>query len=147
MDSRPVKSYRNVIIDDVGITVLEICRPEKKNALSQSLTDDLVDAISVVENTGLPKVHFQACDAELFENSRAECGDADCDIAGADLGELAKVLNAEANMREYLKNWSDNVYLMRKPIVVAVIRLAVSISRPTAFMNTVSPAKVRSGWL
>jgi type II secretory pathway component PulF len=49
-----------------------------------------------------------------------------CFIAGADLGELAHISTADAYRREYLKDLSDAVASMRKPIVAAVVGLAVS---------------------
>lgn len=49
MDPRPVNSCIKVTTDDAGVALIELCRAEKRNALSQVLINELVAAISQVE--------------------------------------------------------------------------------------------------
>ena len=44
-------SYVTTTIDKLGVALIEICRPEKRNALSQFVIDDLVNAFKRVEQT------------------------------------------------------------------------------------------------
>jgi enoyl-CoA hydratase len=42
-------SFVRTTIDDHGVALLEVCRPQKRNALSQAVINNLVSAISTVE--------------------------------------------------------------------------------------------------
>lgn len=44
-----INSFVKTTIGDDGVALLELCRPQKRNALSQALIHDLVSAISMVE--------------------------------------------------------------------------------------------------
>jgi enoyl-CoA hydratase len=44
-----INSFVKTTIDDHGVALLELCRLQKRNALSQAVIDDLVSAISMVE--------------------------------------------------------------------------------------------------
>ena len=93
---------------DSGVTTIQLNRPEKRNALSQAMIDDLIaalqeveahDATRVVVLTGTPGGPFSA---------------------GADIEELSTLDPAQAYARGWLKDLSDTVQGMRKPIIAAV---------------------------
>lgn len=108
-----LQSFVKRTTDIHGVALIQICRPEKRNALSQGLINELVATIAAVEKdeavravvlTGAPNGPFSA---------------------GADLGELIDISTHEAFQREYLKDLSDAVTSMRKPIIAAVLGIAV----------------------
>ena len=91
-----------------GVTTIQLNRPEKRNALSQTMINDLITALQEVEAhdetravvlTGTPGGPFSA---------------------GADIEELSALSTAQAYAREWLKDLSDTVQGMRKPIIAAV---------------------------
>jgi len=43
------QSFVEITVDQLGVALIKICRPEKRNALSQSVIDDLVNAIEIAE--------------------------------------------------------------------------------------------------
>jgi len=49
MESPQPLTFIKTTVDELGVALLEICRPEKRNALSQSVIDDLVKAVTAVE--------------------------------------------------------------------------------------------------
>ncbi len=93
---------------DNGVMTIELNRPEKRNALSQDMIDALISALQraerhkgtrVVVLTGSPEGPFSA---------------------GADLKELSALDTPQAHARGWLKDLSDTVNGMRKPIIAAV---------------------------
>ncbi|KAH8591071.1 ClpP/crotonase-like domain-containing protein [Bisporella sp. PMI_857] len=105
--------FTRTTIDKFGVAVIEINRPQKRNALSQDVIDGLIADISVVEKdsqvravvlTGSPGGPFSA---------------------GADIGELVDISSPEGFKREYLKDLSDAIGSMRKPIIAAVLGFAL----------------------
>lgn len=49
MASTGHQSFVKITVDQLGVALIEICRPAKRNALSQSVIDDLISAIHNVE--------------------------------------------------------------------------------------------------
>ena len=91
-----------------GVTTIQLNRPEKRNALSQAMINELIAALQEVEGhdetravvlTGTPGGPFSA---------------------GADIEELSALDTAQAYARQWLKDLSDTVQGMRKPIIAAV---------------------------
>lgn len=99
-------------VNDNGTATIQLHRPEKRNALSQAMIDELVAVIDLVEKhdntrvvvlTGAPGGPFSA---------------------GADIKELSALNTTQAYERNWLKDLSDAVQGMRKPIICVVEGLA-----------------------
>jgi len=129
-----INSFVKTTIDDHGVALLELCRPQKRNALSQEVIDDLVSAISMAEkNSEVRAMVLAGSGGGPFSGMayapHVPAGQAVANYtnwtAGADLTELAHISTADAYRIEYLKDLSDAVASARKPIVAAVVGLAV----------------------
>ncbi|KAH9217023.1 ClpP/crotonase-like domain-containing protein [Leptodontidium sp. 2 PMI_412] len=107
-------SLIQVTVDEFGVATLKINRPEKRNALSQKTIDSLVSAIAMVERDSKIRV-------AILTGSRT----AGPFSAGADLGELQHISTSEAYRIGYLKDLSDTVASMRKPIIASVAGFAL----------------------
>ncbi|KAH7397624.1 ClpP/crotonase-like domain-containing protein [Cadophora sp. MPI-SDFR-AT-0126] len=107
-------SLVQVTVDEHGVAVLKINRPEKRNALSQKIIDSLVAAFAMVERDSKVRV-------VILTGSRT----AGPFSAGADLSELQHLSTSEAYRIEYLKDLSDAVASMRKPIIASVAGFAL----------------------
>ncbi|CZT07548.1 related to enoyl-CoA hydratase precursor, mitochondrial [Rhynchosporium agropyri] len=107
-------SLVQVTVDEHGVAILQINRPEKKNALSQKVINSLVSAIALVERDSKIRV-------AILTGSRT----AGPFSAGADLGELQHISTSEAYRIGYLKDLSDAVASMRKPIIASVAGFAL----------------------
>ena len=116
-------------LSDNGCLTIELNRPEKRNALSQSMIDDLIAVLQT---------------AELHEGTRAVVltgspGGPFC--AGADLEELTKLDTPKAQAAGWLKDLSDTISSMRKPTIAAVegfalgggFELALLVALPALF--------------
>ncbi|KAF8849267.1 ClpP/crotonase [Acephala macrosclerotiorum] len=98
-----------VTIDSKGVAVVNINRPEKRNALSQKTIDCLVRAIAMVERDDKVRV-------VVLTGSRT---------TGADLTELQHLTTTEAHKIQYLKVLSSAITTMRKPILASVAGFAL----------------------
>ncbi|KAL2069905.1 hypothetical protein VTL71DRAFT_14584 [Oculimacula yallundae] len=107
-------SLIQVAVDSHGVAILKINRPEKRNALSQKTINSLVAAIEMVERDNKIRV-------AILTGSRT----AGPFSAGADLGELQHISTSEAYRIGYLKDLSDAVTSMRKPIIASVSGFAL----------------------
>ncbi|RDW73352.1 hypothetical protein BP6252_07259 [Coleophoma cylindrospora] len=101
---------------DGHVALVEINRPQKRNALSQDTIDCLVGAIAKVEQDENIKVVILTGSRRTGPFS-----------AGADLRELQHLSTAEAHRTQYLKDLADAVTSMRKPIIAAVAGFACDI--------------------
>ncbi|CAO2649037.1 Nn.00g099860.m01.CDS01 [Neocucurbitaria sp. VM-36] len=97
-----------VTIKEAGVAVVELNRPQKRNALSQDLIDELTGALSQLHRS--PTVR-----AVILSSSGTSpfC-------AGADLSELARISTAEAYRIGWLKDLEDAFSSFRKPVIAAV---------------------------
>ncbi|KAF2854715.1 ClpP/crotonase [Plenodomus tracheiphilus IPT5] len=97
---------------EAGVAVVVLNRPEKRNALSQGLIDELTGALRKLNDC--PTVR-----AVVLSGSGAFpfC-------AGADLSELAKLTTAEATRIGWLKDLELAFSSFRKPIIAAVRKYA-----------------------
>ncbi|KAJ4983735.1 enoyl-CoA hydratase/isomerase [Stagonosporopsis vannaccii] len=91
-----------------NVTVVELNRPKKRNALSQDLINELVEVLSQLDSSSTVRaVVLTSIGQGSF-------------CAGADLGELANISTAEAFQRGRLKDLNDALESFRKPIIAAV---------------------------
>ncbi|KAL1610981.1 hypothetical protein SLS59_000618 [Nothophoma quercina] len=91
-----------------NVAVVELNRPKKRNALSQDLIDELIEALSQLDkDTAVRAVVLTSSKQGPF-------------CAGADLSELAGITTAEAFQRGWLKDLNDAVDRFRKPLIAAV---------------------------
>ena len=91
-----------------GVTTIQLNRPRKRNALSQPMIDDLIAALQEVErHDGTRAVVLTGTPGGPFS-------------AGADIEELSTLDTAQAYARAWLKDLSDTVRGMRKPLIAAV---------------------------
>ncbi|KAF1358014.1 enoyl-CoA hydratase [Lizonia empirigonia] len=93
---------------DGSVAILELNRPEKRNALSQALINELIEGLS-----GLAR------DATVRAVILTGSGEGPF-CAGADLSELASISTAEASRIGWLKDLNDALDGFRKPIIAAV---------------------------
>ncbi|CAL3963301.1 hypothetical protein PZA11_000963 [Diplocarpon coronariae] len=107
-------SLVRVTVDEHGVAILKINRLEKRNALSQRTIDTLVSAMAMVERDDRVRV-------AILTSSRI----AGPFSAGADLGELCNISTPLAYKTGYLKDLSDAVGSMRKPIIASVAGFAL----------------------
>lgn len=107
-------SLVQVTVDEHGVAFLKINRPEKRNALSQKTIDSLVSAFAMVERDNKVRVAILAGSRTAGPFS-----------AGADLSELQHLSTSEAYRTGYLKDLSDAVASMRKPIIASVAGFAL----------------------
>ncbi|CZR58230.1 related to enoyl-CoA hydratase precursor, mitochondrial [Phialocephala subalpina] len=107
-------SLIQVTVDEKGVAVVKINRPEKRNALSQQTIDCLVRAIAMVERDDKVRV-------VVLTGSRSSGPFS----AGADLSELQHLSTVEAHRIQYLKDLSDAITKMRKPIIASVAGFAL----------------------
>ncbi|KAL3426391.1 enoyl-CoA hydratase/isomerase [Phlyctema vagabunda] len=114
MDLSSDTALVQVGVDDTGVALVQINRPEKRNALSQKTIDTLVHAFSIVERDEKVRV-------VVLTGSKT----AGPFSAGADLGELLHISTSAAHRISYLKDLSDAVAAMRKPIIAAVAGFAL----------------------
>ncbi|KAH8661503.1 ClpP/crotonase-like domain-containing protein [Tricladium varicosporioides] len=114
MDFSSENSLIQVTVEEQGVALLKINRPEKRNALSQQTIDTLVSAIAMVEKDEKVKV-------AVLTGNRVEGPFS----AGADLYQLLHLSTADAHKTSYLKDLSDAVTHMRKPIIACVSGFAL----------------------
>ncbi|KAH7402163.1 ClpP/crotonase-like domain-containing protein [Phaeosphaeria sp. MPI-PUGE-AT-0046c] len=107
MDVQNSKSP-NLIIStkDGGVAVVELNRPQKRNALSQALINELVGVLSHLE-------HDATVSTVVITSSGPFS-------AGADLVELAALTTVEAHRISWLKDLDTAVSNFRKPLLAAV---------------------------
>ncbi|KAF4624059.1 hypothetical protein G7Y89_g14115 [Cudoniella acicularis] len=116
-------SLIQVEVDDQGVAILKINRPEKRNALSQQTIDTLVHAIAMVERDVKVKVVVLTgsrtggpFSGKIPHHSLINIRNQ----PGADLYQLLHLSTADAHKTSYLKDLSDAVTRMRKPIIACV---------------------------
>jgi len=114
MEFSSESSLVQIEVDDKGVALLKINRPEKRNSLSQKVIDTLNTVIAIVEKDDKVKV-------VVLTGSRI----AGPFSAGADLSEMLHISTAEAHKIEYLKDLNHAVTSMRKPIIAAVAGFAL----------------------
>ncbi|KAF3005816.1 hypothetical protein E8E13_008088 [Curvularia kusanoi] len=90
------------------VAVVELNRLKKRNALSQSLIDELIEVLSKLDqDPAVRAVVLTGSEQGPF-------------CAGADLAELANITTAEAFQRGWLKDLNDALEAFRKPVIAAV---------------------------
>lgn len=126
----PQPSNLLVSLQHEGIAVVELNRPRKKNALSQTLITELIGTLHQLDcnsnvlvvvlcsATGIPFCGRQTS----FLTSLTILT---CNVAGADLSELAHMTTSEAHRTGWLKDLQDAFASFRKPVLAAVQGFAV----------------------
>ncbi|CAG8954989.1 hypothetical protein HYFRA_00008678 [Hymenoscyphus fraxineus] len=107
-------SLVQVELNEHGVALIKLNRPEKRNALSQSLIDTLIRAMVMVETDHKIKV-------AVLTGSRT----AGPFSAGADLSELLHISTSQAYAMQYLADLNNAITRMRKPIICAVAGFAL----------------------
>lgn len=110
-DSAATSQRRSHVISsfsDNGVTTIELNRPEKRNALSQDMINALITALQEAErHLGTRAIVLTGSPGGPFS-------------AGADIRELSALDTAQAHARGWLKDLSDAVKGIRKPVIAAV---------------------------
>ncbi|KAK5659039.1 hypothetical protein OQA88_1126 [Cercophora sp. LCS_1] len=108
-----LQNIRVTIDDKTGVAVIRLDRPAKRNAFSQAMIDELVSVLALLDSldqvravvlTGSPEGPF---------------------CAGMDIKELAQISTADAHQRAFLKDLTNAFAHFSKPIIAAVIGVAV----------------------
>ncbi|KAI7783947.1 enoylhydratase isomerase [Diaporthe eres] len=94
-----------VLADDDGVALVQLSRPQKRNALTQAMIDTMVAALGYLD---------------ARKDIRALVV-----TAGVDLKELVQISTAEAHQRNFLKDLTDAFARFSKPIVAAVAGFAL----------------------
>ncbi|KAF1929864.1 enoyl-CoA hydratase [Didymella exigua CBS 183.55] len=97
-----------VLSREGNVAIVKLNRPEKRNALSQELIDELIEVLSETDKDASVRVVI------LTGSEQGPFS------AGADLAELAHISTAQAFQRGWLKDLNDSVDSFRKPIIAAV---------------------------
>ncbi|KAJ4350105.1 uncharacterized protein N0V89_008726 [Didymosphaeria variabile] len=93
---------------EAGVTVVELNRPIKRNALSQNLIDELLHVLRKLDR-----------DVEVRAIVLTSTGQSPF-CAGADIQELAKISTAEAYRVGWLKDLETGFSTLRTPVIAAV---------------------------
>ena len=120
-----------------GTAVITLNRPQKRNALSAALITDLNaslralernESVRVIVLTGPAGGPFSGRCTRPFETESEGADYSAAAIAGADLGELRHISTSEAYRSQYLKDLSDGIAKVRKPIIVSIEGFAVCLT-------------------
>ena len=120
-----------------GTAVIILNRPQKRNALSAALIADLNAALRALERnesvrvivlTGPAGGPFSGRCTRPFETGSEVTEYSAAATAGADLGELRHMSTCEAHRSQYLRDLSDGIAKVRKPIVVSIEGFAVCLT-------------------
>ncbi|KAF2435910.1 enoyl-CoA hydratase/isomerase [Tothia fuscella] len=96
-----------------GVALVELNRPEKRNALSQAMITELVATLRDLDKESrVRSVVLTSANNGPFS-------------AGVDLSELVHISTAEAHSRRFLCDLTDAFASFRKPIIAAVIGFAL----------------------
>ena len=144
-----------VEIECSGTAIVTLNRPEKRNALSAALVTDLNAAFRALEQnesvraivlTGSPGGPFSGR-CESHSGSRGELTDSSAlDVAGADLSELKNISTSEAYRIQYLRDLSNGVSQVRKPIIASIEGFAVGPTESTPPVLTRPSLAEDSSW-
>ncbi|KAL6235700.1 hypothetical protein BDW75DRAFT_250668 [Aspergillus navahoensis] len=105
-----------------GIRVLTINRPEKRNALSQDIINELLLQLKIASDDGsIHSIIIAGSDA-FFS-------------AGADIKEIANLDADDAGRIRYLEDLCDGLRDIRKPVIVAVEGMALGGGFELALMS------------
>lgn len=117
-----------------GIAVVELNRPRKKNALSQALINELTGTLHHLDRSPdiLVVVLCSAFGTPFCGRQRSfstSLSILTCNVAGADLSELAHMTTSEAHRTGWLKDLQDAFANFRKPVLAAVQGFAVCLPK------------------
>ncbi|KAJ0115423.1 hypothetical protein J7T55_012702 [Diaporthe amygdali] len=101
-----------VLADDDGVAVLQLNRPQKRNAFTQAMIDSMVAALGYLD---------------ARKDIRALVVTGSPGGAGMDLKELIQISTAEAHQRNFLKDLTDAFARFSKPSIAAVVGFACDI--------------------
>nr|CDP31044.1 Putative Mitochondrial precursor of Enoyl-CoA hydratase [Podospora anserina S mat+] len=111
MDS--LKDVKLSLDDSTGVAIIRLDRPAKRNAFSQNTIHELVSALS----------HLDALDSVRAVILAGNPDGPFC--AGMDINELSQLDTLAAHERSFLKDLTDAFAQFTKPIIAAVIGLAL----------------------
>ncbi|KAK2613917.1 hypothetical protein N8I77_000785 [Diaporthe amygdali] len=103
-----------VLADDDGVAVLQLNRPQKRNAFTQAMVDSMVAALGYLDARK---------DIRALVVTGSPGGGPFC--AGMDLKELIQISTAEAHQRNFLKDLTDAFARFSKPSIAAVVGFAL----------------------
>ncbi|KAG8167836.1 hypothetical protein KVR01_003525 [Diaporthe batatas] len=106
--------HLNVLADDDGVAVVQLNRPQKRNAFTQAMIDAMVAALAYLDAAK----HVRAL---VVTGSPGGAPFS----AGMDLKELVRISTAEAHQRGFLKDLTDAFARFSKPSVAAVTGFAL----------------------
>jgi enoyl-CoA hydratase/carnithine racemase len=105
-----VKTYKTLRVERSGpACVITLNRPERRNAISIELMDELIDAMASVDNDALVRGVIITGGDEYF-------------AAGADLNEALEIKTAEQGV-DYFRRWHrvcDALETSKKPVIAAI---------------------------
>ncbi|POS80533.1 enoyl-CoA hydratase/isomerase [Diaporthe helianthi] len=122
--------HLKVLVDDDGVAVVQLNRPQKRNAFTQAMIDSMVAALADLD----ARKDIRALVVTGSPGGGPFCGKA----AGMDLKELIQISTADAHRRAFLKDLTDAFARFSKPSVAAVTGFAVS----TTCMKSALPTKL-----
>lgn len=106
--------HLKVLVDDDGVAVVQLNRPQKRNAFTQAMIDAMVAALAYLDASK---------DVRALVVTGSPGGGPFC--AGMDLKELVQISTAEAHQRRFLKDLTDAFARFSKPSVAAVTGFAL----------------------
>jgi enoyl-CoA hydratase/carnithine racemase len=140
----PVYECLGVELHSHGVAVVTLNRPAKRNAFSQRMIDELVLMLSVIDRdsrvravvlTGSPGGPFCGRYTEVRREVKLTAF-----VAGMDLNELVQISTNEAHDRRFLQDLTDAFANFRKPIIAAVVGLAVCLLGCSCAFRLTTPA-------
>lgn len=130
---------------DTGIAIVELNRPAKRNAFNQSMINELIQTLGLLDkNEGIRVVILTAtsdspfCGMDFYTSLENRIIDLNIRSAGMDLNELVNIKTAEAYKRNFLKDLTDAFASFSKPLIASVEGFAVCVLKMEhpSFTNT-----------
>ncbi|KAI3390663.1 hypothetical protein diail_8895 [Diaporthe ilicicola] len=103
----------SVLADDDGVAVVQLNRPQKRNAFTQAMIDTMVAALGYLDARK---------DIRVLVVTGSPGGGP---FSGMDLKELVEISTAEAHQRNFLKDLTDAFARFSKPSIAAVTGFAL----------------------
>jgi enoyl-CoA hydratase len=129
----PVTSFVLATTPVPHVRVLALNRPEKRNALSQGVIDNLLNELKIASAENQVKVIIVTGTISAFSGEAApwcKWGFWNVNLltkikAGADIKEIANLDSEAAERSRYLEDLGNGIKAVRKPVLAAVEGMAV----------------------
>ena len=134
VDKKATSDIQLDIDNATGVALVRLNRPAKRNALSQSMIDELSSVLAQLDSsTSVRAVVLTGSSSDgpfcglhptphtLHHTTRYTKSN----LAGVDISELSRISTAEAHSKRFLSDLTDSFARFSKPIIAAVVGFAV----------------------